>query len=701
MFGADLYAQLLKAATLDEDRSGWQRLRWDVETLRDAVSAYASTLPHKLVKNREKKREQVIGDLASNYEIAQLVDEDFEIKFKGLSRRFSRVQLAELAGGMGAYLLTSRLRAVRMAQHAATEALYLGNGNWEQLFIEDPLAVLGHTLQPAQKGRSAASSLPDSRGVLFRDLRPGFEHSLEIFDLLSRNPSVKSTIVRKDDFVDFQRSLRKAPFDGLLVTNLQSFFNKRATIGLRDGLRWLMGSRHPWFGWETARDHIKRAFARHRHADFHTPSIVYYAYDPQLSQEEIDFTTSFNDRVVGALAERIARKMRAKLREDVDLDFVKIARWTLDIHHDYADFYCESEGAKLAETHISFIGHNLHARVASQIDGRQRATRRNFQIYAHFEANHLTGILLAGTSNIQKRALFSIINEELLAYDKRGGLQVGAQILSYRRLPCIVSEVTVSSLARPAKGEVVVDSFDLSQMKDLVHSAHIHRNHDIVEQLVVFYTLCLRLLYDTQHLPDLRPKNLVKDFFIFGLWGVHTQNIQIQIYKKMDISNESNDQNVDQNDQLSSGDSLNELRVHQPDYRCEIRFVGHEQIENFVLKDISQEWQLAGFIASHIGPMIEPSVLRLLSVFVMAMEERARGNHAQSLHPSATILYALDVVREVGRFAAHDALIYSANLNSVLIDAGVDLLQRQVDRVVGLFSKRKHYRERRDRTDDK
>jgi len=217
-------------------------------------------------------------------------------------------------------------------------------------------------------------------------------------------------------------------------------------------------------------------------------------------------------------------------------------------------------------------------------------------------------------------------------------------------------------LPRLADGEELLETFRLSELRAPRYALLLREHPELVGKLVVFFTLVLRHFLDTDHVPDLRPTRLVRDFMLLGIWGYDTQNLLVNLYR----------------------------REGSAAVRSEIRFIGRTQLKHYrPEQDRLQEAALMRKAVSHLGPLLEPSMLRALGNFLMAYAEATQGLRNRPDSRVAVARQALEVVRETVRGGLKAGLVDVATILEVAVDGGVDGAQRALDRVDELLDRAK------------
>ena len=242
----------------------------------------------------------------------------------------------------------------------------------------------------------------------------------------------------------------------------------------------------------------------------------------------------------------------------------------------------------------------------------------------------------------------------LQSYDVHSGIDVNGEILSYKRIPCILFLIQDLGNPSPRDDEKLLDSFALSEVTELEHASHIRTYEDISEQLVVFFTLTLRHMIETEHVPDLQPRDFTKDFLLLGLWGIRTPNLKINLYI---------DKNTDEKDPSPAIT------------RSELRFIGTEQVETHPLSHIHKDAKALRFAISKLAPRIEPAILRNIGTFVMAMEEFHSSSQAFKPNSMTALHYLVDTAYEVTNWGLKGSMMDVITVFEYMLDSSFNHLQ--------------------------
>ncbi len=637
---------LFNSTEVTDEDVRWRKYRFNEKRLERQLNA----LSEKPVSH------ELVTKLANRYGLVILRADPLKLKIYGFEKAFDRQTIAEGMGAAGVQFFPTRQSASRAAFESGREVAYFGMGSFDSQFFNCPIAQIAHEIDDSVE-------IPE-RGTILRDIREEFSSNDSIFKVLTDDKYFNANLRDAEALAVFQKHLRTDPFSSDFVSKCKPFFDRRATIGVRDTMRWALGSRHPWFKWERAQTLISSAFETHQDTNFNTAQIVYYAYDPSLDEIEIEEAQAQNAQVVEQFANYFDNKIRLEsvdLADKIHDQLLSMCAWILDIHHDYPDFDLESAGSMGPSTHFDFLGHSIQNSVNHQILGEKSQMRLNLNMRAHFKARGLDTKYLANLNDTETETFFAILHETLIKYDTE------SEIL-YKRLPCTLFLIQELGNPEPRENERLLDSFDLSEMTQLEHASYMRSFSEISENLVVFFALTLRHMLETEHVPDLRPRDILKDFLVLGLWGTRTPNIRINLY-------------VDK----SQDDSEPVTRLT----RCEIRFVGTEQVETHPLDHIREEAKALRVAIAHVSPLIEPSILRNLGTFTMAMEEFQDTTHVFKTDPLSLMRYAMDMSLEAARWGIRGSTTEVLTIVEYVLDYTYDSIQKKLDKTAKFIEKHK------------
>ncbi len=641
----EILRALVEAAVVDDGASAgslnWRTLVFDADALERRLRKLArpATAPGR------RRLKAFAREFADRYRLRVSLSGDIPVPMAGGKAHLPRWLVGEALGALGSNLMPTRQRVRRIAAESARELAFFGYGKLGDQVLPHPIALV--------RGALAGEESLYLDPVLLDEEGPSVGRKWSVFDLLRNDEFFHRQVDGEAELARFQQRLREDPLDGNMVVKLREFFSKRATVGLRDTTRWVLGSRHPWFDWQRARKLIVECFEHWGTENFLCPRTTLYTFDVEISDDRLRAMLAANDRTVELFASNLAGRLHGSVRDKLADALGHLARAALDCHHDHPDFDLEARGRQGGETTARFVGHAMYV-LASNFAGKEPRPRRNFNLAAHFEIKGVEKVWLGGLDEEEKASFYLALNGLLKDYTEQDGVGDGTgRKHVYESLPLVVYGFFEPATPRPRKGERVLDSFSLAELREPQHSKHLKAHPDVFEKLTVFFTLVLRHYLDTEHAPDLRPERLVRDFMLLGLWGTNSPNLVINLYESELIGK----------------------------VRSEIRFLGRTQVKGYrPEEDRKYEAALARLMASQLGPLIEPSMLRSVGAFLMAAEESVMGSRVQEMGTIAFAKHTLELFREAARTGIKGPLVDLATLLEMLVDNSVDLAQRGLDR---------------------
>ncbi len=620
----------------------WKHLRFDPERLSREL---ANLLPagH---RNTKTSARTIARQLATQYELRQArVD---MLRFDLLRRRWEvpRALVGEALGAFGSSLFHTRRRSLTSAVEAARELAYFGYG--------PPPA---EAFSPLVRVRSwlSGETQPAQEPILLEEQNFNSTRHWSAVELLAHDPVYHGRPPRMADMGSVQKRLRREPLDGAMVSKLREFFSRRATAGVRDTMRWALGSRHPWFGWPRARDLIMECFERWGDENFFAWRTNVYREDPLIETAERARMLENNRRAVSLFAARLGSALNREPPLELSTERLRaIAELVLDHHYDYPDFDLEALGNQQGITTAHFVGHAATV-FASHLRGDQVTPRRNRNIAGLFSSMDAPGRWLARFDDHQRERFFEIVREQLDAMQERGGLaDESGELVTYQRPPMILLSFISAPTPQPLPHERVQDSFRLSQVRTPQFAGYLRSQPDLIEKLVVFFTLVLRHYLDHACLPNLRPKDWLRDYWLLGLWGDCAENVWVNLYQNKKTG----------------------------EVRSEVRFLGGDQ-HNVCRpdQDHAREAELLHKAADILGPDPEQGALRALASFLMALQESQEGSRSAALDQVAIMKQTLEVFRETARSGVRGTLVDLATTFELVLDGAIDTAQRGLSRV--------------------
>lgn len=645
---------LLRAAVPASEPGGedlaWRTLAFDPERLRAELLA----LPGADRRGAAPALQALAAELAQGMRLRVARADDVPLRAAWLSAdaRLSRPWLGEALGPLGSDLFPTRWRARRTATEAARELAYLGHGSLDSQLLPSPLRRVRELL-------GAAPSEGADHTLLQEDGPDGSRH-WPVLELLAHDPYVHRKLAEPEDLERFQQRLREDPLDGAAVSLLRDFFSRRVTVGLRDTLRWALGSRHPWFAWDRARELIQSSFERLGRVSFVTPQFHLFTYDALLPDGELEALLRDNAAAVERFAAELGPAIAEALPQGAPAAATvrELAAAALEYHHDHPDFDVESAGRQSGQTTLRFVT-RAGVSLGRGLMGRSGRSRPNLNFEAHFERCGVAPAWLGSLDARARAALGGVVRRLLRGRWLPGqkGREAVSAAATYRRPPMLLYTFHADRGPHPGPAEHTEDSFPLSELRAPQHARYLGLVPELADQLVVFYTLVLRHYLDTDHVPDLRPERLVRDFMVLGVWGYDTTNLAVNLYSP--------------------------AAPPEGPLRAELRYLGRSHhVKRFrAEEDRGQEGVLARKAIARLGPLLEPSMLRSLANVLMLVQEQECGRRPAPRSPRLVVARrALELFRETSRQTLRGTLVYLATGLEMVIDEGVDQAQGLMDR---------------------
>jgi len=580
--------------------------------------------------------------------------EDFEMQVVGSSVNKLPRALVSYAFGPFGYNLAPTVEKVLVDSHeACREIPYFGFGERSRVLAPDILAWLGGTVA---RGRLPGPLAPpeDDLFLSFVDEVGGDHLRMSLYDVLSGDPYFKGKVGSYDELVDYQRFVRRNPLTRNMEELLSSFFQAPITVGVRDTVRWALGSRHPDIGWDKARETIFRCFDQHGEESFLPVEVCYYAVDQGLSATDLAGLLEHNERVVTGFAADLEGALAGKGFLNVERPvLVRLARQVLDFHHGYPLFELEPYQGVLS---ISTL--KLAVRIAtafgllfSKLPLRERENN-NLHSLERRPGEVLS--FLTSLDQEERTLLLQALEVSLRRYVQGKGMPAaGGGRLRFRRVPrTFFSFQERADHPCRVKG-TVEDMFTLEKLheppcRDLLTSLP-----ELAEKLTVFFTLVHRYYKDTSFVPDLRPSNAGRDILLLGIWGYVSENLLITLWR---------DGKGERHADLSFVDNKDQFK----EYRR------------------SEDRRAPLGVAKHAlrltGSLVEPAMLRSIGLFAELAEANSRGS-APSRLPVADKFAAkgLDILQEV----IHSGIEQFFDNSKSTIEDVVDDFFAGVQKVIG------------------
>jgi len=546
--------------------------------------------------------------------------------------RIRRSTVSWVFGPLGFSVLPTFEKVMADATEAARVMPYLGHGPLDGHVAPDLVDAL-------ETGCGDEGPAPNRQAVLVRTFLDGADLKETAFRILDADPFFHDPVVDANGLAEFQRYVRRNPLTPAMEERFAAFFESPLTVGVRDTLRWMKGSRHPRMPWERARGFLRRAFDRWGHESFILPEITYYTYDTERSADELAALFARNAEVARAFAAdleaRLPEAARASFRA---LGPLRLAFQLLDFHTDYPLYEVEPYAGFLSASSARAAGrlgagllietaglpvpgggnldlgrlprfHTGLAQWFGQVPPRQRS-----QLFEHL-GGALATYRRRGVRGLPPKARFERIPRTFYTFQQRADLPLeGGRV---RRL------LTVHELWKPENAHVWTRFPELS------------------EKLAVFFTLVYRHFHDTGYVADLRPRDSGRDIFIYGLWGTVTENLMV-VEEEVGGREQVRVVFVDNRDQFKS-------------------FRGEE--------DRRHPIGMAKYALRLVHPIIEPALLRSVGVFVEDLRRREEGEVDRT--PKGLVdaaVQGLDIARQVAKDSVDQAFVGAKAAVDDLID---------------------------------
>ncbi len=565
----------------------------------------------------------------------------YVIKLKDGRESVIRRPLTSEAFGPTGYNLAPTLDKVFVdAREAVREIPYLGSGEASRQFAPDVLesarrVVSGRggpvgadstfLVTEGQEGRRKH----DAYGILCDD--PYFPHEVKDFAALTR----------------FQAYVREHPMDVATTERLRMFFDASMTVGARDVLRFLEGSRHPDLGWKAAETVLKSCFATHGHENFLPPEINYYTHSIEMDAATARAMDRSNRRTAAAFARWMVERLPFAWTAGVpDAELEDVAAGILALHFDYPLFEVEPYSGLLTATSMR-LALRLAVGTALHLSGLEVPERRNPLTPSLAERSREVAAFLARLTGDQRSGACNEINGMLWEVALRGGVPTPeGTVLAYHRLDrTFYSFQEKAQHALEGRGRVQ----DLLTLEDMVSPRGeevLARHPELPRQLVVFFTLVYRYFLETGHVPDLRPDDAGMDLFVRGIWGYKTRNVLVVTGTAPDGRPISAVRFVDNKDQFKQ-------------YRR--------------WEDREKPLGLVKYGLRMVAPLVQPAMERSIGMYVgrVAKAEGVKGNGVPDVPEALS-----RATREVMRTGVDAALSHTEAFLHDVIDDTADGIER-------------------------
>ena len=587
--------------------------------------------------------EEAASRIADRFIVKRGKIEDFSMQIIGPGENtLPRHRISHAFGPAGYSILPTVEKALIYAGDAGREIPYFAVGGEGRIFAPDILTQLGKVVRNKRIPRRFLEPEGDLF-LSFIDGAGGDSIDLSLYSVLSEDPYFKASASNFEELSDFQRFVRSNPLTRSMEDRLAAFFHAPITVGVRDTVRWALGSRHPDIGWEKARETLLTCFANHGDENFLPTEVTYYAPDYSLSDEQLARLFDTNARVVSLFAADMADALKDKGFLGLEREqILRLARQVLDFHHDYPLYEVEPYQGLVSVTTLRLAA-RVVANLALIYAGLDLPERKNKNIEWLARRPGDLLVLAARMDPDDQQRFCGAAEQALSRYITRGGMSdEHGNVWTYHRLPrTFYSFQERAEYPTMAKGRVE-DTFTLEDLQKPPYKGLLRSLPELAEKLTVFFTLVYRYYQDTGFVPDLRPKHAGRDIFVLGIWGHVSENLLITLWR-------------DQSGELHADLSFVDNKDHFKEYR---------RVE---------DRQVPVGIARHAlrltGPVVEPAMLRSVGIFTDMVENNLSGGSRRPV--SLFDKYAtkgLDIAHEV----IHQGIEHGFDNTKVTVEDFVD-----------------------------
>lgn len=475
---------------------------------------------------------------------------DYVIKLKNGNESVIRRALPSEAFGPGGYNIAPTLEKVHTdVREAVRQIPFIGYGDRRGQLAPDILGDIARCLVGEKPGNSADGTF------LVEDTLDGIKR-ISIREILKSDPFFKATVNSIIEMQRFQEYLRFSPIDASTEQRLSDFFNAPITVGIRDIIRYLEGSRHPSLGWESARKVIDKSFTDYGHESFICPEFNYYTDSLEYSPEHLDELKAGNITASKHFARILAERVFVELRhggpsDDMsDSQVEALADAILCIHYDYPVFEIDPQTAVISTATARLIFRSSVCTAAHLLDIKT-PDRRNPLSESSAKRASVVSEFVKNLPRDEHELFFFKVNSLLWEFAARGGVpDENLTPHPYRRINktfyCF-QELAPYPLKMRGTLEKTVTLEDIygPEGKSIL-AAH----PELAPKLLVFFIMTYRYYTETGHIPDLRPDDAGIDLFIKGIYGYSTRNVLVALGRDSNGNPDSDVRFVDSRDQF-------------------------------------------------------------------------------------------------------------------------------------------------------
>jgi len=474
-------------------------------------------------KDRERGRE--LGAAIGNRFLVKIGNiHDYVVKFSAERESYIPRQYLCEAFGPGGYNLSPTPEKVRVdVQEAARQIPFMGYGPIAEQLAPDILGDIARHLNGHPRIDSADGTFFDMQSA-----QVSTRYSL--LQILNEDPFFKTRIDSFDDLVRFQHNLRANPVDAACEKDLGDFFNAPMTVGIRDTIRFLDGSRHPTLGWDKARKVIEGAFLTHGHETYLPPEFNYYNASLEYPAEYLREVETANSVASGYFARAMLEALGPGAFIGLtDEQIGDIAAAVLAVHFDYPEYEIDPHTGVISTATARLAG-RLALWTAVHLTGIPIPDRRN--PVTELTVRKVSSLVdfVEGLDRFEREAFMTGVNRLLWKVAMLGGIQgPDDKIFPYTRINRTFfnfQELAQYPLKRTGGLESTITLEDLNGPGG---RAILNAHPELAPKLLVFFVLTHRYHAETGYIPDLRPDDVGGDLFIKGVYGYSTRNVMIAL----------------------------------------------------------------------------------------------------------------------------------------------------------------------------
>ncbi len=570
-------------------------------------------------RNPSRRKKQIADfseELSSKYLLKRGNIDYFIMRLGGKEEAvIRRSDVSEVFGKVGYNLHPSFEKTVQDATEACREIPYFSFGPPSEQFA--PSIV--DSVKSFVTGRIRHLPPGDEEAVfLINEVESRRE--LTTYEILTEDAYFKNRLSNFTELDNLQKSIRANPIDRAVEERLRNFFSAPITVGIRDTMRWFLGSRHPRMGWEDAREVIEDCFRKHGDENFLLPEINVYAPSTDYEGEEFEEINKTNAEISEIFFRDVNKNLPLSISGKIGGRLLRhISEQVLSFHHDYPVYdvepvsgYLNNTTTRLMARLVSgFIFHMLRAGFPD---------RTNIDVSAALYRRGLLESLRTVLSENELETTLKVLQTQLFNYMLRGGVKVeDGSACSYRRINTTFYCFQGRADYIPP-GERLLHKVSLEDLSKPEHAYLLREFPELAEKLVVFFVMVVRFYLDTDFIPDLRPDEAGINIFVLGIWGSITENVIILI---------TEDENRNERIQIKFVDNKDHFKA----YRREV--------------DRDRPLGLAKHALRMVGPVVEPAMLRAIGQFVQTTWENRTGFKPPPKDPVASIERLLDIFGEV------------------------------------------------------